>query len=140
VAGAPVNVWTDIYLTNADALIEAIDDAIARLQEARGALEERQGEWLSDWGGRARATRDLLLAASLRVGSLGELRVSVPNQPGDVAQVALELGRAGVNIVDMALYPAADMTEGVIALWLADREVDRAEQLIADLGFPVARA
>jgi len=27
-----------------------------------------------------------------------------------VAQIALELGRAGVNITDMALYPASDMT------------------------------
>ncbi len=33
----------------------------------------------------------------------------MPNRPGIVAQVALELGRAGVNIVDMALAPASDM-------------------------------
>ncbi len=36
-----------------------------------------------------------------------------------VAQIALELGRAGVNINDMALYPASDMKEGVIAMWIA---------------------
>ena len=33
----------------------------------------------------------------------------VPNSPGVVAEIALELGRAGVNIQDMGLYPAADM-------------------------------
>ena len=48
-----------------------------------------------------------------------ELRVSVPNRPGVVAEVALALGRAQVNIVDMALYPAADNTTGSIALWIA---------------------
>ena len=57
-----------------------------------------------------------------------------------IAQLALELGRAGVNITDMALYPAADMSEGVVALWIAGAEAPpRAEQLVAELGFPVAR-
>ena len=43
----------------------------------------------------------------------------MPNRPGVIAQLALALGRGGVNIVDMALYPASDMTEGVVALWIA---------------------
>ena len=64
----------------------------------------------------------------------------MPNQPGVVAQIALELGRAGVNITDMALYPASDMTEGVVAMWIAgDASTERARELIAGLGFPVAR-
>jgi prephenate dehydrogenase len=72
---------------------------------------------------------------------LFELRASVPNQPGVVAQLALELGRAGVNITDMALYPAPDMSEGVVALWIAGEEqAERAEELVGRLGFPVARA
>ena len=74
-------------------------------------------------------------------GPMMELRASVPNQPGVVAQLALELGRAGVNITDMALYPAPDMSEGVIALWIAGEEqARRTEELVATLGFPVARA
>jgi prephenate dehydrogenase len=58
-----------------------------------------------------------------------------------VAELALELGRAGVNITDMALYPTPDMSEGVVALWLAGSDsAGRAEGLVARLGFPVARA
>jgi hypothetical protein len=46
-----------------------------------------------------------------------------------------------VNIADMALYPAADMSEGVVALWVAgDLAARRAEELVGGLGFPVARA
>ena len=61
--------------------------------------------------------------------------------PGVVAQLALELGRAGVNITDMALYPAPDMSEGVVALWIAgEQEARRTEELVGKLGFPVARA
>jgi prephenate dehydrogenase len=58
-----------------------------------------------------------------------------------IAELALALGRAGVNITDMALYPAPDMSEGVVALWIAGGDAaGRAEELVAGLGFPVARA
>jgi hypothetical protein len=57
------------------------------------------------------------------------------------AELALALGRAGVNIVDMALYPTPDFTEGLVALWVAgDEPAARAEELLDGLGFAVARA
>ena len=85
--------------------------------------------------------RGLLAGAPAQpVCEVVELRVSVPNRPGVVADVALALGRASVNIVDMALYPAADNTTGSIALWIAgDDDAQEAEGLIAGLGFTVAR-
>ena len=52
----------------------------------------------------------------------------MPNRPGIVAQLALALGEAGVNIVDMALYPAPDMRSGAIALWV--RATGSAERVI----------
>ena len=65
----------------------------------------------------------------------------MPNRPGVVATLALELGRAGVNIADMALYPAPDMSEGVVALWICGEEAaQRAQELVGGLGFPVLRA
>jgi prephenate dehydrogenase len=70
---------------------------------------------------------------------LRELRLTVPNRPGIVAQVALELGKAGVNIVDLALAPASDMRSGAMTLWIAgDDQAARAADLIGELGFPVA--
>jgi prephenate dehydrogenase len=67
--------------------------------------------------------------------------VRVPNRPGIVAEVALALGRASVNIEDMALYPAADMSSGAISLYIAgDDEAARAEELVRDLGHDVSRA
>ncbi len=69
-----------------------------------------------------------------------ELRASVPNRPGVVAEIALALGRAGVNIVDMALSPSPDLGQGRISLYVAgDAHAARALELIDGLGFPVAR-
>ena len=55
--------------------------------------------------------------------------------------IALALGRAGVNILDMALSPSEDNSQGVLALWIGgDEPAERAQQEIAGLGFPAARA
>jgi prephenate dehydrogenase len=141
VAGASSGIWTDIYLSNRDALSARIDETIARLETVRDALDAADGARLTGWNDRAADDRRRLLEAQLAGGPLFELRASVPNRPGVVAQLALELGRAGVNITDMALYPAPDMSEGVVALWIAgEREADRAQELVSKLGFPVARA
>ena len=141
VAGANSRIWGDIYLSNADALAERIDASIARLAEVRDLLRAGDRDGVTAWNDAAAAERRGLLEAGVAGGSVQELRVSVPNRPGVVAQVALALGRAGVNIVDMALHPTPDMTEGLIALWVSgDREADRAVELIAELDLPVARA
>ena len=106
----------------------------------RGALAEADPAAVAEWNARARGDRQALLETELAGGAVHELRASVPNQPGVVARIALELGRAGINITDMALYPAADMRDGVVALWIAgDDAAGRAEELVAGLGFPVAR-
>ena len=140
VAGANDAIWTDIYLANRDAVIERIDDTVRRLEEVRGALAEADPAAVAEWNARARGDRRALLEAELAGGSVHELRASVPNQPGVIARIALELGRAGINITDMALYPAADMRDGVVALWIAgDEAAGRAEELVGGLGFPVAR-
>jgi prephenate dehydrogenase len=141
VAGSSSAIWTDIYLANADALVEAVQRSISSLRAVLEALSARDASWITEWNERAGAARRRLLEAQLAGGSLFELRASVPNRPGVIAQIALELGRAAVNIVDMALYPAPDMSDGVVALWIAgEAQADRAQALVAGLGFPVVRA
>jgi prephenate dehydrogenase len=137
VAGANTAIWRDIYLANADALVDAIDDTVRRLSEVRGALAARDVDAVAAWNDGAAAERRRLLEADLAGREVHELRVAVPNRPGVVAEVALALGRAGVNILDMALYPASDMSSGTIALWVA--QADEAQALVERLGLTVAR-
>ena len=140
VAGANSSIWTDIYLANRDALVERIDETIDRLAEVRGALRAGDAEALTAWNEAAAADRRALLEAGLEGGPVVELRVSVPNRPGVIADIALALGRAAVNIVDMALSPSADFRQGRVSLWVSgDEHAARAEELVAGLGFPVAR-
>jgi prephenate dehydrogenase len=139
VAGANSDIWTGIYMTNRDAIADEIDGVIARLQSVAESLRNGDEQRIRAWNDRARDDRRRLLEAGLQGGAVVELRLSVPNRPGIVAQVALALGRAGVNIADMALSPAADMRSGSMTLWVAgEDDAVRAKHLVEDLGFPTA--
>jgi prephenate dehydrogenase len=137
VAGANSDIWTGIYLSNRDAIAYEVDAVIERLQAVSDSLRSADGDALRTWNDAARDDRRRLLEADLQGDSVHELRLSVPNRPGIVAQVALALGKAGVNIADMALAPAADMRSGSMTLWIAGADdAERAQRLIEDLGFP----
>jgi prephenate dehydrogenase len=137
VAGANSDIWTGIYLTNRDAIAAEVEAVARRLEDVARTLRDADGDALRAWNDAAREDRRQLLEAGLEGGPVHELRLSVPNRPGIVAQVALALGKAGVNIADMALSPAADMRTGSMTLWIAgDADAGRAKQLIDELGFP----
>jgi prephenate dehydrogenase len=138
VAGANSGIWTDIYVQNAEAIADEAEAASARLAEVARMLRSRDADALRDWNDRARDDRRALLESELTGGAVHELRVTVPNSPGIVAALALALGRGGVNIVDMALAPAADNRSGAITFWVAGAgAAERARALIAEQGYPV---
>jgi prephenate dehydrogenase len=138
VAGANPGLWPDIYLANRDALLHAIDDTVQRLGAARAALAEGDRAKLAAWQAEAAGDRQALLEAGLTGGAVHELRAVVPNRPGVIADIALTLGREGINISDMALTPSPDFTRGEIALWVGESEAARAEALLVGLGLSVS--
>ena len=139
VAGSNPALWAQIYTANRDALGAQIDDLVRRLGEVR-ALLKGDGDALAAWqDGVAQQRRALLevgLAGSGR--AVREIAAAVPNKPGVVAQIALALGRAGINISDMSLAPEADNRTGMVRLWVSTSDADRAIGLVAELGYPAA--
>ena len=141
VAGASPTIWPDIYLSNREALVALIEETQARLGEVRDALAKADRPAIERWNDAARSDREALLGAGLAGGSVYELRAAVTDRPGAVAEIALALGRAGINIVDIALAPARDGRRGTVSLWVQGEEpAQRAVETIATLDIPVARA
>jgi prephenate dehydrogenase len=135
VAGANPAIWGDIFASNREAVAEAVDAVAARLHDAAELIREGERDAVAAWHAEAGADRRRLLEAELAAGPLRELRVVVSNRPGTIAELALALGEAGVNIEDMALYPAPDMTSGAVSLWVAgDEQAERALALVRELG------
>jgi prephenate dehydrogenase len=139
VAGANPAIWTDIFAANGATVAAEIERVVERLREAADLLRAGDPEALAGWQREAGTARRRLAEAGAAGGELRELRVSVDNRPGVVAEIALALGRAGVNIEDMALYPAADMRTGAISLWVAgDDDAARAADVVRGLGHAAA--
>jgi prephenate dehydrogenase len=135
VAGANPAIWGDIFAANCEAIAAEIDATVARLREAAELIRSGEREAVAAWHGAAAADRRRLLENELAGGPLRELRVGVANRPGTVAELALALGEAGVNIEDMALHPAADMKSGAISIWVVgEDQAERAAALVRGLG------
>jgi prephenate dehydrogenase len=138
VAGANPAIWTDIFATNREAVADQVDALAGRLSDAAALIRGGDAGALGDWHRRAGEERRRLLEAGRTGGELRELRMSVANRPGTVAEVALALGREGVNIEDMTLDPAPDMRTGAISVWVAgEPEAERAAEVVRALGHSV---
>lgn len=139
VAGSNPAIWADIYASNRDAVAAAVEEMAARLRAAAQLLREGDREQIGAWHAAAGEQRRRLLEPPQSEGPLRELRVVVANRPGTIAELALALGEAGVNIEDMALHPAPDMSSGAVSIWVAgDAQAARAAELVRQLGHSAA--
>ncbi len=138
VAGSNPGIWGDIYAANGAVLAEEVRSVIEKLQAVVGPLRAGDRESLEAWQADAAGYRQSLLDADRPGGALSELRLAVENRPGVVAEIALALGRAGVNIEEMSLDPSTDERTGAISLWIAgEPEAARASAIIEGLGHSV---
>jgi len=139
VAGANPAIWSDIFASNRESVADAVDSVVNRLQRASRLIREGDREQLAGWQREAAQARRGILEAESAGGPVHELRLVVRNRPGVVAALALALGEAGINIEDMALYPAQDLTTGAISLWVAGaEEAERAAALVRGMGHTVS--
>jgi prephenate dehydrogenase len=138
VAGSNPAIWAEIFTSNGEAVADSVESVARRLGEAAALIRAGNRDALAAWHAAAGDDRRRLLEGKSEAGPLHELRIVVVNRPGTVAALALALGEAGVNIEDMALYPAPDMSSGAISLWVAGAEqAERAEALVRELGHTV---
>jgi prephenate dehydrogenase len=138
VAGSNPVVWADIFASNSEAVAASVESVARRLGEAAELIRGGDRDAVAAWHAAAGEDRRGLLEAGSEGGPLRELRIVVANRPGTIAELALALGEAGVNIEDMALYPAPDMTSGAVSHWVGgDEQAARAAALVRELGHTV---
>jgi len=82
VAGANTAIWTDIYMSNADLLAEALDEAIRELSGVRDALDAEDADALVAWNERAREERALLTRTPTAEGE-HDRYAGRPTAPGE---------------------------------------------------------
>ena len=135
VAGANPPLWGGIYAANAEALADQLDRVIERLTGVRDRI--RAGDDLTTWQAGAAQLRRRLVDEALTGDALVELRITVPNRPGAIAELALAFSKAGVNIVDISVAPLPGGATGMVALWVPLEQSTDALGLLDELGVEV---
>jgi prephenate dehydrogenase len=138
VAGSNPAIWADIFASNSEAVADSVEAVARRLEEAAALIRGGDRDAVAVWHAAAGEDRRRLHESEREAGPLHELRIVVANRPGTIAELALALGEAGVNIEDMALHPAPDMSSGAVTLWVAGAEqAERAAARVRELGHTV---
>jgi prephenate dehydrogenase len=139
VAGANPRIWVDIFLDNADALLEALGEHRRRVDQLERALATGDAGFLARWIGEAATNRRRLLRGAYPdAGPIERLLVRVPDRPGVLAGITQALGAERINIEDFELQHHSPERGGLLTLLVAgEAEACRAAELLEAQGYGV---
>ncbi len=141
VAGANADVWTDIFVENADAIAEAVAAHADEIGSLERALRERDRDFFERWIAEAADARNRMLAHAYRTDArtLQRIRVRIPDKPGVLARITQTLGAAGINIEDFELRHVSPEYGAVLVVLVAGSDTaDLARTLLRRAGYSAA--
>jgi len=136
-AGSP-RMWIDICLDNRDAIMYSIEKMSDMLETLQHMIEEEDKGRITDLLERAQQARlNLPSALGKGIGKLYELYVPVSDKPGVISDITLTIGQLGINIEDIEILHATDVS-GQVRLTIPEKEnADRAAKALLDKGYEV---
>ena len=131
--------WSEILLSNREAVAEAIELYVARLLRLRDLVAGSAAEDVRAAFAAAKAAR-LTLAAKPQIRSgVAVIRVPIPDRPGALAQLTAALGESGVNIEDLQIVHSPEGGRGAVHLTVAATAADVAATTLAAQAFDPTR-
>lgn len=142
VAGANARVWTDIFSENRGALLSALREFRARLEEVSAALEAGDESRLTASIRSAALQRERMLAErSLAASDLYRLTVRIADRPGVLREIMVALGDVAINIEDLSLHHESAELGGTLTMYVLGADVcQRARDVLARLGYEAVLA
>jgi prephenate dehydrogenase len=139
VAGANPRIWVDIFLDNADALLDALREHRRRLDDVERALESRDAGFLARWIGEAALNRRKLLEQAYPdVGALHRLQLHIPDREGVLSGIFQALGAERINVEDFEFAHATPERGGTLAILVSgEGPARRAAELLEAQGYSV---
>lgn len=137
-AGHP-GIWPDICVTNRDAIVTALDEYVAALEQVRAMVVASDRSGLLEVLDRARAARRSLPTGIPADVELVELHVPIADRPGSLAEVTTLAGTLGVNISDIEIAHSVEGRGGVLVLLVAADETDRFSAALTERGYHAVR-
>lgn len=138
-AASNPGLWSDIVLSNKEALAAAIDLYVGRLTELRGLVQEGRAADIERSFAEAKRAR-LALAAKPQVkAGVAVIQVPVPDRPGALAELTAAMGDTGVNIEDLQIVHSPEGGRGIVHLSVAASTAEQALAALRAGGFPALR-
>ncbi len=129
-AGSDPELWTDILLSNQEALLEAIDLFIDELQRFRTDVAEAKSAEIARVLEEGRAARAELGAKPRVRAGMALLQIPVPDRPGVLAEMTVALGHGDVNIEDLQIVHSPWGPAGVVHLTVLAERADAAIDIL----------
>jgi prephenate dehydrogenase len=131
--------WSQILLSNREAVAEAIDLYSARLADLRAMVVEGRGREVEATFDEAKRAR-LRLAAKPQVrAGVAVLQVQAPDRPGALAELTSVLAAHSVNIEDLQIVHSPEGGRGTVHLTVAATSADDAIRVLASRSFDPIR-
>jgi prephenate dehydrogenase len=131
--------WSQILLSNRDAIAEAIDLYSGRLADLRAMVVEGRGPDVEETFDDAKRAR-LRLAAKPQVrAGVAVLQVQAPDRPGALAELTSVLAEHSVNIEDLQIVHSPEGGRGTVHLTVAASSAADALRVLASRSFDPIR-
>ncbi|HEY6567757.1 MAG TPA: prephenate dehydrogenase [Actinomycetota bacterium] len=138
-ASSNPGLWSDILLSNRDAIADAIDRYVAQLERLRSQIAERRGTEVEATFAAAQSAR-LRMAAKPKVrAGVAVLQVELPDRPGALAHLTQALGDGEVNIEDLQISHSPEGGRGTVHLTVAAADAVSAAEALSAAGFDPIR-
>ena len=118
-AGDP-GIWLDICRDNRDAILEVLDGYLDSLAGMRAIVADGRHEELLSRLGQAQTARRSLPTGAPAPELLVEVRIPVPDQPGELAAVTSLATDLGVNVYDIEVAHSAGSGGGLLILVVSE--------------------
>ena len=131
--------WSEILLANREAIVDAIDLFVSRLEGIRDLVSEGRADEVRAAFAAAKAAR-LTLAAKPHVhAGVVVLRIEIPDRPGALADLTSALAGADVNIEDLQIVHSPEGGRGAVHLTVAGAAEGDATGVLSARGFELVR-
>ena len=130
IAGGNTNIWPDICIDNADAILSVIDEVIGSLAETKSLISNQNKPSLLHQLEQARTARINLPTGVPEDIDLAIVRVPVLDQPGELASLTRLATDIDVNIYDIEIAHSSEGQKGVVIMVVA---LEKSERLMGGL-------
>ncbi len=133
-AGHP-GIWPDICAENAPAIVDALDALVGDLSAMRDRVAELDRAGLLEVLQDASAARRNLPARIARPEHLAELRIRVPDRPGELAVITSVAADAGIGIYDIEIAHSTEGPSGVLILIVEGTQAEKLAAAVEAKGY-----